>query len=67
MPNPESNPEEAWGIEDPRITYLEEMQRWVLTFTAYSRGGPLVSLATTKDFKTFERLGPVTTPNDKGE
>lgn len=65
LPSPETNPEEIWGIEDPRITYLEEQKRWLIAYTAFSRGGPLVSLAATKDFKSFERLGPVMAPEDK--
>jgi len=65
LPNPQTNPEEIWGIEDPRITYLEDQGLWVIVYTAYSRGGPLVSLATTKDFKTFERKGVVMPPEDK--
>jgi predicted GH43/DUF377 family glycosyl hydrolase len=60
-----SFPEEIWGIEDPRITWVPELQSWAITYTAFSRGGPLVSLATTKDFKTFTRFGPVMTPEDK--
>jgi predicted GH43/DUF377 family glycosyl hydrolase len=65
IPSPETHPEEIWGIEDPRITYLEELKRWAITYTSYSEGGPLVSLATTEDFKTFERLGPVMPAEDK--
>ncbi len=64
-PDPAKHPEEIWGIEDPRITWLEERGEWVVAYTAYSKGGPLVSLATTKDFKTFNRLGPVMAPEDK--
>jgi beta-1,4-mannooligosaccharide/beta-1,4-mannosyl-N-acetylglucosamine phosphorylase len=64
-PETEKYPEELWGVEDPRITWLEEMKRWVICYTAYSKRGPLVSLATTKDFKSFERLGPVMPPEDK--
>jgi len=65
MPEPEKNPEEIWGIEDPRITWIEEMKQWGICYTAYSKGGPLVSLALTKDFRSFERLGPVMPPEDK--
>jgi predicted GH43/DUF377 family glycosyl hydrolase len=65
MPEPEQHPEEIWGIEDPRITWIEEMSRWAICYTAYSKGGPLVALAVTKDFVSFERLGPVMTPEDK--
>jgi predicted GH43/DUF377 family glycosyl hydrolase len=64
-PDPAQHPEEVWGIEDPRITRLQERGEWVIAYTAYSKGGPLVSLATTKDFKTFNRLGPVMAPEDK--
>lgn len=62
---PDSHPEETWGIEDPRVTFLEEEQRWIVAYTAYSQGGPLVSLATTEDFETFERLGAVMPPENK--
>ena len=44
---------------------MEELQQWVITYTAFSKGGPLVSLATTKDFHNFNRLGPVMPPEDK--
>jgi len=65
MPSPKTHPEEIWGIEDPRITWLEESKQWVITYTAYSEGGPLVSLALTSDFQYFDRLGPVMPPEDK--
>jgi len=45
--DPEGHPEEFWGIEDPRICCLEGEGRYIITHTAYSQGGPLVSLATT--------------------
>ncbi len=64
-PEPEKYPEELWGIEDPRITWLEELDKWAICYTAYSKGGPLVSLAMTSDFKSFERMGPVMPPEDK--
>jgi len=64
-PDPENHPEELWGIEDPRITRIEEENLWALTYTGYSRGGPLVCLATTEDFKTFKRKGAVLPPENK--
>lgn len=64
-PDPDNFPEEIWGIEDPRITYIDELGQYIIAYTAYSRGGPLVALAKTKDFKKFERLGPVMPPDDK--
>jgi predicted GH43/DUF377 family glycosyl hydrolase len=57
--------EEEWGLEDPRVTFLEELGRWIITYTAFGREGPGVSLAQTEDFKTFERLGMVMSPEDK--
>jgi len=64
-PDPETHPEDAWGIEDPRITYIQELGLWAVVYVSYSKGGPLVSLATTGDFKTFERKGVVMPPEDK--
>lgn len=65
VPEPGTHPEEVWGIEDPRATWLAERGEWAIAYTAYSRRGPLVSLATTQDFRRFHRLGPVQPPDDK--
>jgi predicted GH43/DUF377 family glycosyl hydrolase len=65
MSDPKNYPEEIWGIEDPRITFVPELQQYVVTYTSYSRGGPGVSLALTKDFRTFERYGVIMPPDDK--
>src|SRR6185369_15615012 len=64
MPSTE-HPEELWGIEDPRITHVPELQKYAVAYTSYSRGGPGVSLALTKDFRNFERLGVIMSPDDK--
>ncbi len=64
-PDPEHHPEEVWGVEDPRITWIEELDEYAVTYTAYSSNGPLVALATTRDFETFTRHGPITAPEDK--
>src|SRR5512145_1810322 len=58
-PDPERWPEELWGIEDPRITYVPELGRYAVVYTSYAQGGPGVSLALTEDFQTFERYGVV--------
>lgn len=65
FPEPDKFPEETWGIEDPRLTRLDDRQEWIIAYTAYSHSGPLVSLAATKDFCSFTRLGPVMPPEDK--
>jgi predicted GH43/DUF377 family glycosyl hydrolase len=64
-PDSERYPEELWGIEDPRITYVQELRQYAIAYTAFSRGGPGVALALTKDFKHFDRLGLVMQPDDK--
>jgi predicted GH43/DUF377 family glycosyl hydrolase len=64
-PQPDLYPEELWGIEDPRITWVEELGKFAVAFTAFSKGGPGVALALTEDFVTFDRLGLVMQPDDK--
>jgi len=65
LPDPTNYPEETWGIEDPRITYLPERGDYAVAYTSYSMGGPAVSLAMTKDFKKFDRVGMVMPPLNK--
>jgi len=65
MPDPEHFPEELWGIEDPRITYVPEIQKYAVVYTAFSSSGPGVALALTEDFHTFERYGMIMAPEDK--
>ena len=59
------HPQEAWGVEDPRITRVDELGRWVIAYTAYGPRGPAVALATTRDFTSMQRLGVVRAPEDK--
>jgi predicted GH43/DUF377 family glycosyl hydrolase len=63
--DPKNYPEELWGIEDPRITFVEELGKYAVVYTAYSRSGPGVALALTQDFRTFERFGLIMQPDDK--
>jgi predicted GH43/DUF377 family glycosyl hydrolase len=63
--SPDEYPEELWGVEDPRIVLLDSLARYAVTYTAYSRAGPLVALAMTEDFQTFERHGAIMSPEDK--
>ena len=65
LPDPLHFPEELWGIEDPRITFVEELGKYVVAYTAFSKDGPGVALALTTDFRTFERCGLVMQPDDK--
>lgn len=56
---------ETWGFEDPRVVWVDELERWVITCTSYGPAGPAVYLATTTDFRAVERHGIVRQPEDK--
>jgi predicted GH43/DUF377 family glycosyl hydrolase len=63
--NPEHFPEELWGLEDPRITFIPELGRYAVVYTAYTHDGPGVALALTDDFRSFDRYGLIMQPEDK--
>ena len=65
MPHPEAHHEELWGIEDPRITWMPDLGKFAVVYTAFSKDGPGVALALTQDFRSFERFGLVMQPDDK--
>lgn len=65
LPDLSNYPEETWGIEDPRITYLPEKGEYAVVYTSYSATGPCVSLALTKDFREFNRVGMIMPPMNK--
>jgi predicted GH43/DUF377 family glycosyl hydrolase len=56
--------EEQWGVEDPRIT-RDDDGGYLVVYTGYSPGGPLVCLAETTDFRTFDKRGVIQSPEDK--
>jgi len=45
------------GCEDPRISFVEPLQHYVMTYTAYSPHGPRIAVAVSKDLFHWERLG----------
>jgi len=57
-------PFEEWGCEDARVSQTGAGE-WVIAYTAYSRYGPTVALATTSDFESVTRLGAVLSPPNK--
>src|SRR6476660_7367660 len=63
--DPERHPEELWGIDDARITFVPELGKYAIAYTAFGKGGPGVSLALTEDFIHYERCGLVMQPDDK--
>jgi predicted GH43/DUF377 family glycosyl hydrolase len=48
------------GCEDPRITFVERFQRYVMTYTAHSPIGPRIALAVSEDLFHWKRLGLAT-------
>ena len=54
-------PYEEWGVDDARITDLEDEGRYAITYTGYSPEGPRVCLITTDDLlapERYRRHGP---------
>jgi beta-1,2-mannobiose phosphorylase / 1,2-beta-oligomannan phosphorylase len=47
------------GCEDARITYVEPLRRYLMTYTAYGPLGPRIALAESTDLLSWQRLGPV--------
>jgi predicted GH43/DUF377 family glycosyl hydrolase len=45
------------GCEDPRVTFVEPLRRYVMTYTALSREGPRIALAVSEDLFNWRRLG----------
>ncbi len=55
----------GYGVEDPRLTWIDSLQKWAIVYTNHSTDGPLVSIATTTDFRKFKYLGNVLPPPNK--
>jgi predicted GH43/DUF377 family glycosyl hydrolase len=54
-------PYEEWGVEDARVTWLDDDECYAITYTGYSPDGPRVCLITTPDLlapETYRRHGP---------
>lgn len=47
------------GVEDPRITFIESLGVYVMTYVAYGPLGPRPALAVSHDLASWTRLGPV--------
>lgn len=56
---------EEFGVEDCRITRMEELDAWVIAYTAYMEHGPAIGIAKTKDFCDIERIGIAYPPDNK--
>jgi predicted GH43/DUF377 family glycosyl hydrolase len=54
---------EEFGVEDPRITAIGD--RFYFTYVAVSRHGAATALASTTDFRRFDRHGVIFCPENK--
>ncbi|MEO6447182.1 MAG: glycoside hydrolase family 130 protein [Gemmatimonadaceae bacterium] len=54
---------ESFGVEDARITHIDDTY-WI-NYTAVSPLGIATGLASTRDFRTFERHGIIFPPNNR--
>lgn len=48
------------GCEDPRISYVEPLRRYIMSYTAHSTQGPRIALAISEDLFHWQRLGLAT-------
>ena len=53
-------PHGGGGCEDPRITFLEPLRLYVMTYSALSTIGPRIAVAVSRDLFHWTRLGLVT-------
>ncbi|MFG0294717.1 MAG: glycosidase [Maioricimonas sp. JB045] len=61
--DPEFEPYERYGIEDPRITQVGDT--YYITYTAYGPHGPRGAIGRTTDFVHFERVSLATEVDNK--
>lgn len=45
------------GCEDPRVTYIEPLKRYIMSYTANSQIGPRIAFAVLEDLIHWKRLG----------
>src|SRR5208337_874571 len=56
----ERQPDGGGGCEDPRIAFVEPLQRYMMTYTALSPRGPRIAMAISEDLFHWKRLGLAT-------
>jgi predicted GH43/DUF377 family glycosyl hydrolase len=56
----ERRPDGGGGCEDPRVTFVQPLGHYVMTYTAYTANGPRIALAASEDLLHWERLGLAT-------
>ena len=59
----ELRPDGGGGCEDPRVTFVEPLGSYVMTYTGFSPEGPRIALAISKDLFHWQRMGLVNFTN----
>lgn len=59
-------PDRSWersdahsGVEDPRVSWIDALGLFVMTYVAFGRLGPRTALTISTDLRSWSRLGPV--------
>jgi predicted GH43/DUF377 family glycosyl hydrolase len=53
----EVRPNPGFGCEDPRVTFIPALDRYVMAYTAFGPLGPRIAVAVSSDGEVWERLG----------
>jgi len=53
----ERRPNPGYGCEDPRVTFIPEIDRYVMAYTAFGPQGPRIAVAVSRDALSWERMG----------
>lgn len=53
----ETNPTTGGGCEDPRVTFVQPLDLYIMAYTAFSAKGPRLALAVSEDLRSWRRLG----------
>jgi predicted GH43/DUF377 family glycosyl hydrolase len=56
----ERRPDGGGGCEDPRVTFVEPLKRYIMTYAAFSPHGPRIAMAESEDLFHWKRLGLAT-------
>lgn len=53
----EVRPNPGYGCEDPRVTFVAAIDRYVMAYTAFGPQGPRIAIAVSTDAMSWERIG----------
>jgi predicted GH43/DUF377 family glycosyl hydrolase len=56
----ERRPDGSGGCEDSRVTFVEPLQSYIMSYTAFSPQGPRIAMAESEDLFHWKRLGLAT-------